>query len=176
MQRIFHKKNLWILKQTDKKRTSYTKESSSNYLTFTPPDIIWRSMVFRWCFRQMKVSLFAQIGLIINAKFGKNLQCTFISISNIIFRVTPQITIVEGLSQPKSLFGLASEFYLLLLYFYQLTLFPANVPLLYPLKKSENQKFSHVFRGYRIGTLAGKRVKYVTLWRKVMKHSDPYRL
>ena len=30
----------------------------------------------------------------------------------------------------------------------------ANVPLLYPLKTSENQRFSGVFRGYRNGTLA----------------------
>ena len=30
----------------------------------------------------------------------------------------------------------------------------ANVPFLYPLKTSENQKFSDIFRGYRKGTLA----------------------
>ena len=30
----------------------------------------------------------------------------------------------------------------------------ANVPLLYPLKTSENQRFSGVFRRYRNGTLA----------------------
>ena len=29
----------------------------------------------------------------------------------------------------------------------------ANIPLLYPLKTSENQRFSDVFRGYRNGTL-----------------------
>ena len=31
--------------------------------------------------------------------------------------------------------------------------FSTNVPLLYPLKTSENQRFSDVFRGYRSGTL-----------------------
>ena len=32
--------------------------------------------------------------------------------------------------------------------------FPANVPILYPLKTTENQRFSVVFRGYKMGTLA----------------------
>ena len=32
--------------------------------------------------------------------------------------------------------------------------FLANVPILYPLKAPENQRFSGVFRGYKIGTLA----------------------
>ena len=32
--------------------------------------------------------------------------------------------------------------------------FQANVPFLYPLKISENQRFSDVFRGYKKGTLA----------------------
>ena len=32
--------------------------------------------------------------------------------------------------------------------------FQANVPFLYPLKMSENQRFSDVFRGYKKGTLA----------------------
>ena len=32
--------------------------------------------------------------------------------------------------------------------------FLANVPILYPLKTPENQKFSGVFRGYKMGTLA----------------------
>ena len=31
--------------------------------------------------------------------------------------------------------------------------FPANVPLLYPLKTSENRRFSDVSRGYRSATL-----------------------
>ena len=31
--------------------------------------------------------------------------------------------------------------------------FSTNVPLLYPLKTSENLRFSDVFRGYRSGTL-----------------------
>ena len=31
--------------------------------------------------------------------------------------------------------------------------FSSNVPLLYPLKTSENLRFSDIFRGYRIGTL-----------------------
>ena len=31
--------------------------------------------------------------------------------------------------------------------------FSINVPLLYPLKTSENRGFSYVFRGYRSGTL-----------------------
>ena len=29
-----------------------------------------------------------------------------------------------------------------------------NVPFLYPLKMSENQRFSDIFRGYKNGTLA----------------------
>ena len=32
--------------------------------------------------------------------------------------------------------------------------FPANVPILYPLTTTENQRFSVVFRGYEMGTLA----------------------
>ena len=32
------------------------------------------------------------------------------------------------------------------------TFYP-NVPFLHPLKKSENQRFSDIFRGYRNGTL-----------------------
>ena len=31
--------------------------------------------------------------------------------------------------------------------------FPANVPILYPLKTPENHGFSGVFRGYKMGTL-----------------------
>ena len=34
-----------------------------------------------------------------------------------------------------------------------MNLFSANAPLLYPLKTSENRRFSDVFRGYRSGTL-----------------------
>ena len=33
--------------------------------------------------------------------------------------------------------------------------FPADVPILYPLKTLENQRFSGVFRVYKMGTLAG---------------------
>ena len=33
--------------------------------------------------------------------------------------------------------------------------FPTNFPISYPLKTSENQRFSGVFRGYKMGTLAG---------------------
>ena len=32
--------------------------------------------------------------------------------------------------------------------------FLANVPILYPLKTPENQRFSGVFRAYKMGTLA----------------------
>ena len=32
--------------------------------------------------------------------------------------------------------------------------FHANVPILYPLKTPENQRFSHVFKGYKMETLA----------------------
>ena len=35
----------------------------------------------------------------------------------------------------------------------RLNLFSTNVPLLYPLKTSENRMFSDIFRGYRSGTL-----------------------
>ena len=37
--------------------------------------------------------------------------------------------------------------------------FLANVPILYPLKTPENLWFSGVFRGYKIGTLAGNLLK-----------------
>ena len=33
--------------------------------------------------------------------------------------------------------------------------FSTKVPLLYPLKTSENRRFSDVFRGYRSGSLVG---------------------
>ena len=33
--------------------------------------------------------------------------------------------------------------------------FPANVPIIYPVKTPENLWFSCVFRGYKMGTLAG---------------------
>ena len=36
---------------------------------------------------------------------------------------------------------------------YQLNPFLANVPTLHPLKTPENQSFSDVFRGYKMGTL-----------------------
>ena len=38
----------------------------------------------------------------------------------------------------------------------KISLYPflANVPILYPLKTPENQRFSSVFRRYKIGTLA----------------------
>ena len=39
--------------------------------------------------------------------------------------------------------------------------FSTNVPLLYPLKTSENQRFSDVFRGYRSGTLVENGLRYV---------------
>ena len=32
--------------------------------------------------------------------------------------------------------------------------FLANVPILYPLKTPENQRFSDIFTGYKLGTLA----------------------
>ena len=41
----------------------------------------------------------------------------------------------------------------------RLNLFHANVPFLYPLKTSENQGFSEVFRGYGNGTLAWNGLK-----------------
>ena len=37
-------------------------------------------------------------------------------------------------------------------------LFAANAPILYPLKATENLWFSVVFRGYKMGTLAGNRL------------------
>ena len=42
--------------------------------------------------------------------------------------------------------------------------FSTNVPLLYPLKTSVNQRFSGVFRSYRSGTLVenGLRYKLIT--------------
>ena len=43
---------------------------------------------------------------------------------------------------------------------YYLNPFLANVPILYPLKTPENLWFSGVFRGYKIGTLAGNGLIY----------------
>ena len=37
--------------------------------------------------------------------------------------------------------------------------FSTNVPLLYPLETSENQRFSDIFRGYRSGTLVENDLK-----------------
>ena len=37
--------------------------------------------------------------------------------------------------------------------------FSTNVPLLYPLKVSENHRFSDAFRGYRTGTLVENGLK-----------------
>ena len=37
--------------------------------------------------------------------------------------------------------------------------FLANVPILYPLKTPENQRFFGVFRGYKMGTLARNGLK-----------------
>ena len=37
--------------------------------------------------------------------------------------------------------------------------FSTNGPLLYPLKTSENRRFSNVYRGYRGGTLVENRLK-----------------
>ena len=39
--------------------------------------------------------------------------------------------------------------------------FLANVPILYPLKTPENQKFSGVFRGHKMGTLARNGLKTI---------------
>ena len=43
--------------------------------------------------------------------------------------------------------------------------FLADVPILYPLKTPENQRFSVVFRGYKLGTLAryGLRKKIIRI-------------
>ena len=37
----------------------------------------------------------------------------------------------------------------------ELNSFPANAPILYCLETPENLRFSGIFRGYKIGTLAG---------------------
>ena len=41
--------------------------------------------------------------------------------------------------------------------------FSINAPLLYPLKTSENMRFSDAFRGYRRGKLVENRLKYKVL-------------
>ena len=43
--------------------------------------------------------------------------------------------------------------------------FLANAPILYPLQTPENQRFSGVFRGYKIGTLARNVLNSKTYWR-----------
>ena len=40
--------------------------------------------------------------------------------------------------------------------------FLANLPILYPLKTLENQRFSGVFRGYKMETLARNRLIYLS--------------
>ena len=41
---------------------------------------------------------------------------------------------------------------------YTINPFLANIPILYPLKTTENSTFSVVFRGYKMGTLARNRI------------------
>ena len=50
--------------------------------------------------------------------------------------------------------------------------FSTNVPLLYPLK-TENLRFSDVFRGYRSGTLVGNRLKNYNHFQKLKTLSLP---
>ena len=40
--------------------------------------------------------------------------------------------------------------------------FPAKVPILYPLKKPENQMLSCVFRGHKMGALVINRLKLLS--------------
>ena len=44
--------------------------------------------------------------------------------------------------------------------------FLANVHILYPLKTPENQRFSGVFRGYKMGTLAGNELNLIDAFQK----------
>ena len=46
--------------------------------------------------------------------------------------------------------------------------FSSNIPLLYPLKTSENQRFSEVFRGYRSGTFVENGLKTHYLHTKLL--------
>ena len=45
-----------------------------------------------------------------------------------------------------------------------LNIFSTNVKLLYPLKTSENRRFSDVFRGYRSGTLVENGLTIVSVY------------
>ena len=47
--------------------------------------------------------------------------------------------------------------------------FLANVPILYPLKTPQNQGFSGVFRGYKMGTLARNGSKIIGSWFRVFQ-------
>ena len=38
--------------------------------------------------------------------------------------------------------------------------FLANIPILHPLKTPESQRFSGVFRGYKMGTIAKNELKF----------------
>ena len=53
-------------------------------------------------------------------------------------------------------------------YFYKMYLFinifPANGPILEPLKTPENQRFSGVFRGYKMGILARNGLMQLRYW------------
>ena len=49
-------------------------------------------------------------------------------------------------------------------------LFRANVPFLYPLKSSQNQSFSDVFKGYRKGALACNWVKEICRLLRMCSH------
>ena len=48
--------------------------------------------------------------------------------------------------------------------------FQVNVPFLYLLKTSENQRFSDVFRGYRKGTFTWNGLQKLVIMWKYMKH------
>ena len=58
----------------------------------------------------------------------------------------------EIVSPPNFVYDFSRKIFLML---HCGNLFPANVPILYPLETPENQRFSGVFRGYKMGTLAG---------------------
>ena len=51
--------------------------------------------------------------------------------------------------------------------------FLANIPILYSLKTLEKQRFSGVFREYKMGTLAKKRVHMLDIVQKNLTHFSP---
>ena len=56
--------------------------------------------------------------------------------------------------------------------FYYINPFLANVPILYPLKTPESQRYSDVSRGYKMGTLVRNGLRGLAILFKTLKSSE----